>query len=80
MIAPEALASWGVTPEVTGLPWFKTGVIPPAGTEYNYWADNYTLFYLEAIAMNFAELKRLQDYKWVGVMRGAEGEEGQTWG
>lgn len=63
MFAPEALAAWGVTPSVTGLPWFKTGVIPPAGTEYNYWADNYTLFYLEAIAMNFAELKRLQDYK-----------------
>lgn len=36
---------------------------PPAGTDYSYWADNYTLFYLEAIAMNFAELKRLQDYK-----------------
>jgi hypothetical protein len=32
MIAPEALAAWGVTPDVTGLPWFKTGVIPPAGT------------------------------------------------
>lgn len=63
MIAPEALAAWGVTPSVTGIPWFKTGVIPPAGSEFSYWTDNYTLFYLEAIAMNFAELKRLQDYK-----------------
>lgn len=63
MIAPEALAAWGVTPSVTGLPWFKTGVIPPAGSEFTYWADPYTLFFLEAIAMNFAELKRLQDYK-----------------
>lgn len=66
MIAPEALAAWGVTPSVTGLPWFKTGVIPPAGTEFSYWADPYTLFFIEAVAMNFAELKRLQDYKYPG--------------
>ncbi|KAL7103897.1 hypothetical protein ACP275_08G209400 [Erythranthe tilingii] len=45
-IAPEILGKAGLIPPETALPWFQTGVIPPAGT-YNYWADGYTLFVLE---------------------------------
>ena len=66
MIAPEILASAGVIPqdpaEVT---WFRTGVIQPAGT-YSYWTDPYSLFFLEVIAMQFAELKRWQDFRHPG--------------
>jgi hypothetical protein len=28
-----------------------------------YWTDSMSLFFIEIIAMNFAELKRLQDYR-----------------
>ena len=66
MIAPEILASAGVIPqnpaEVT---WFRTGVIQPAGT-YRYWTDPYSLFFLEVVAMQFAELKRWQDFRHPG--------------
>eukprot|EP00258_Populus_trichocarpa_P025580 XP_024441599.1 photosystem I chlorophyll a/b-binding protein 3-1, chloroplastic-like [Populus trichocarpa] len=41
-IAPEILGKAGLIPPETALPWFRTGVIPPAGT-YSYWADPYTL-------------------------------------
>ena len=43
--------------------WFETGVIPPLGTYEGYWADPYTLFFIEVIAMQFAELRRWQDYR-----------------
>jgi len=63
-IAPEVL---GVAdpnfPVATNIVWFKSGVIPPAGTYTGYWTDPMSLFFIEAIAMNFAELKRLQDFK-----------------
>lgn len=39
------------------------GVIPPAGVYKNFWADPFTLFFIEVVAIQFAELKRLQDYK-----------------
>ncbi|KAK3025511.1 hypothetical protein RJ639_042046, partial [Escallonia herrerae] len=42
-IAPEIFGKLGLIPAETALPWFQTGVIPPAGT-YNYWADPFTLF------------------------------------
>ncbi|CAL9102905.1 unnamed protein product [Musa textilis] len=42
-IAPETLGKLGMRPAETALPWFKTGVTPPAGT-CAYWADPYTLF------------------------------------
>jgi hypothetical protein len=41
-------------------------VIPPAGTYSNYWTDPYTLFLIEVVAMQFAELKRLQDFRFPG--------------
>jgi light-harvesting complex I chlorophyll a/b binding protein 3 len=68
-IAPEILASVGVIPQTPDeVLWFKTGVIPPAGTYNRYWADPYTLFYLEVIAFQFAELRRWQDFKKPGCM------------
>ncbi|KAJ8621149.1 hypothetical protein MRB53_029678 [Persea americana] len=60
-IAPEILGKLGLIPEETALPWFRTGVIPPAGT-YNYWADPYTLFVFEMALMGFAEHRRFQDW------------------
>ncbi|KAJ1415605.1 Chlorophyll A-B binding protein [Sesbania bispinosa] len=66
-IAPEILGKAGLIPEETALPWFKTGVIPPAGT-YSYWADPYTLFVLEMALMGFAEHRRFQDWAKPGSM------------
>eukprot|EP00249_Psilotum_nudum_P008958 c21617_g2_i1 orf=481-1362(-) len=66
-IAPEILGKLGLIPQETALPWFKTGVFPPAGT-YNYWADPYTLFVLEMALMGFAEHRRAQDYYKPGSM------------
>lgn len=51
--------------------WFESGVIPPAGSYDGYWADPYTLFFIEVVAMQFAELRRLQDFRSAG--RGEEG-------
>lgn len=62
-VAPELLGRWGVIPAETGIVWFKSGVIPPAGSFDNYWSDPYTVFFVEVILMQFAELKRLQDYR-----------------
>jgi light-harvesting complex I chlorophyll a/b binding protein 3 len=50
----------------TDIDWWRTGVIPPAGTYSNYWTDPYTLFTIEVVAMQFAELKRLQDFRYPG--------------
>ncbi|XP_021754470.1 photosystem I chlorophyll a/b-binding protein 3-1, chloroplastic [Chenopodium quinoa] len=66
-IAPEILGKAGLIPEETALPWFKTGVIPPAGT-YDYWADPFTLFVFEMALMGFAEHRRLQDWYNPGSM------------
>jgi light-harvesting complex I chlorophyll a/b binding protein 3 len=66
-IAPEILGKLGLIPQETALPWFRTGVIPPAGT-YDYWADPFTLFVLEMALMGFAEHRRLQDYRYPGSM------------
>ncbi|KAI9192600.1 hypothetical protein LWI28_025315 [Acer negundo] len=66
-IAPEILGKAGLIPEETALPWFKTGVIPPAGT-YTYWADNYTLFVFEMALVGFAEHRRFQDWYNPGSM------------
>ncbi len=76
--APEFLAANGIIPQTPEeVTWFKTGVIPPAGT-YNgtafspdnkgYWLDPYSLFFIEVIAFQFAELRRLQDYRNPGSM------------
>lgn len=62
-IAPEIMGSLQPNfPEATQIAWFRSGVIPPAGSA-TYWTDTMSLFFIEAIAMNFAELKRLQDFK-----------------
>ncbi|KAK9840052.1 hypothetical protein WJX74_002656 [Apatococcus lobatus] len=76
--APEFLASQGIIPQTTDeVTWFKTGVIPPAGTyegtafsptNKGYWLDPYSLFFIEVIAFQFAELRRLQDYRNPGSM------------
>ncbi|CAM6024745.1 unnamed protein product [Sphagnum balticum] len=66
-IAPEILGKLGLIPQETALPWFKTGVIPPAGT-YDYWADPFTLFVFEIALMGFAEHRRAQDYYKPGSM------------
>ena len=50
----------------TDIDWWRTGVIPPAGSYQGYWTDPYTLFTIEVVAMQFAELKRLQDFRYPG--------------
>lgn len=65
-IAPEILGKIGVIPSETAIPWFKAGVIPPAGNFRHYWSDSYTIFFVEIILMQFAELKRWQDYRNFG--------------
>ncbi len=42
----------------------RSKVIPFAGVYRGYWTDAFTLFFIEIIALQFAELKRLQDYRW----------------
>jgi len=61
-IAPEVLGKIGVIPAETGIVWFKSGVIPPAGT-FEYWSDPFTIFFVEVLLMQFAEIKRWQDYR-----------------
>ncbi|PNH12057.1 Chlorophyll a-b binding protein 8, chloroplastic [Tetrabaena socialis] len=67
-IAPEVLGSAGLIPEATNVVWYTSGVIPPAGTYDNYWADPYAIFFVEIVAMQFAELRRLQDFRYPGSM------------
>jgi light-harvesting complex I chlorophyll a/b binding protein 3 len=62
-LAPEILGKLGVIPASTGVIWFKAGVIPPAGSYDKFWSDPYTIFFIEVILMQFAELKRWQDYR-----------------
>jgi light-harvesting complex I chlorophyll a/b binding protein 3 len=66
-IAPENLGKLGLIPQETAIPWFRSGVFPPAGG-YHYWADSYTLFFLEMALMGFAEHRRAQDYYKPGSM------------
>jgi len=67
-IAPEVLGKAGVIPDATNISWFQSGVIPPAGSYESYWADPYTIFFIEIVAMQFAELRRLQDFRYPGSM------------
>ena len=68
IIAPEILADAGAIPQSPAdVLWFKSGVIPPAGTYGpGYWTDPFNLFWIEVVAMQFAELKRWQDYRHPG--------------
>ena len=46
--------------------WWKSGLIPPLGV-YPYWTDPFSLFFIEIIAVQFAELKRCgRRQTWVG--------------
>ena len=38
--------------------WWKSGLIPPLGVYDSYWTDPFSLFFIELIAVQFAELKR----------------------
>jgi light-harvesting complex I chlorophyll a/b binding protein 3 len=38
--------------------WWRSGVIPPLGTYKSYWMDPFSLFWIEVILVQFAELKR----------------------
>jgi light-harvesting complex I chlorophyll a/b binding protein 3 len=68
-LAPEALGKMGLIPEATNVVWFKSGVIPPLGTpEGLYAVDPWALFWIEVVLMQFAELRRWQDYKNPGSM------------
>eukprot|EP00355_Strombidium_rassoulzadegani_P003437 CAMPEP_0168628372 /NCGR_PEP_ID=MMETSP0449_2-20121227/11809_1 /TAXON_ID=1082188 /ORGANISM="Strombidium rassoulzadegani, Strain ras09" /LENGTH=277 /DNA_ID=CAMNT_0008670787 /DNA_START=42 /DNA_END=875 /DNA_ORIENTATION=+ len=68
-MAPEILGAAGVIPADTGLVWFKSGVILPAGAPKDlYWTDPFNLFWVELIAMQFAELRRWQDFRKPGSM------------
>lgn len=64
-IAPEILGKSGLIPEATNIEWFRTGVYPPAGVPKDlYWTDPFSLFWIEVIAVQFAELKRWQDFRY----------------
>jgi len=65
IVAPEILGGMGVIPESTGLVWFTSGAIPPQGT-FDYWANPMTIFWVNMCMMNFAEIKRGQDYWFPG--------------
>lgn len=67
ILTPEILGKAGFIPESTGLAWFKSGVIPPQG-QFEYWCSPQTLFFVEVMAMSFAEFRRLQDYRKPGSM------------
>jgi len=67
-IAPEILGRLNVIPPSTGLVWYKAGVIGPLSDNFEYWSDPYTIFFVQVILMQFAELRRLQDFKKPGSM------------
>ena len=47
MIAPEILGKAGLIPAETGLNWFSSGLIGPAGEYGHYWTDPWSLFWIE---------------------------------
>jgi light-harvesting complex I chlorophyll a/b binding protein 3 len=65
IVAPEILGGMGIIPESTGLVWFTSGAIPPQGS-FDYWASPMTIFWVNMCLMNFAEIKRGQDYWFPG--------------
>ena len=73
-VAPEILGNAGIIPKETGLLWFQAGVIPPLGSPDFYWADAKTIFFVQIVLMQFAELRRLQDYRNPGSM-GPDGQD-----
>ena len=73
-ISPEILGNAGIIPKETGLLWYQAGVIPPLGSPDFYWADARTIFFVQVVLMQFAELRRLQDYRNPGSM-GPDGQD-----
>lgn len=68
-IAPEILATAGVIPQTPDqVIWWKSGLIPPLGVYDKYWTDPWTLFIVEVVLIQFAELRRWQDYRNPGSM------------
>lgn len=69
-LAPEVLQHAGLIPSTEAeATWFLNGAFPFLGQyEKGYWADPYTLFWVEIIMMQFAELRRWQDFKKPGSM------------
>jgi len=67
-LAPEMLGKIGVIPAEHGIVWWKAGFIGPTSAGYEYWSDYYTVFLVQVILMQFAELRRLQDFKKPGSM------------
>jgi light-harvesting complex I chlorophyll a/b binding protein 3 len=67
IIAPEILSNVGVIPQSPEeVLWWRSGLIPPLGTYKSYWMDPFSLFWIEVILVQFAELKRWQDYRHPG--------------
>lgn len=66
--APEYLSAKGVIPEGTGVLWFQTGFLPPAGQEYDFGTDAVSLFYVQMVLMAVAETRRLQDFRAPGSL------------
>lgn len=73
-VAPEVLGGLGVIPQQTNILWFKTGVIPPAGTSDIFPMDPYALFWVQVLLMQVAELRRWQDFKNPGSMGPGKGQ------
>jgi light-harvesting complex I chlorophyll a/b binding protein 3 len=67
-VGPEVLGKLGAIPQETNVLWFQTGVIPSAGTPTLYGVDPWALFWIEVVLMQFAELRRWQDYRKPGSM------------
>lgn len=68
ILAPEVLATAGLIPQTPAeVLWWKSGLVPPLGVyEKGYWTDPWSLFFVEVILVQFAELKRWQDYRHPG--------------
>lgn len=67
-VAPEILGKLGVIPQETNVLWYQTGVIPPVGQTNVFNIDPWALFWIEVVLMQFAELRRWQDYNNPGSM------------
>lgn len=67
-LTPEYLAHAKIIPKATGMPWFTTGFLPPAGT-FHYYADPYALFAVQVLLMQFVELQRLREFNDPGSIK-----------
>lgn len=69
-LAPEYLAHEKVIPKSTGVLWFKTGFLPPAGAEYDFGVPLAVLFAVQMVLMGTVEGLRLAEYRRPGCLRG----------